>query len=99
MFIGSNSYFAFGSVARGDASPVRVGQDTKIGENTVLETNPIGADLAFPLSVNIGNNVNIEHSCHISSSIIDDDAHVGHKTVIQEGCQLERGYRFDKIGA
>lgn len=36
VFIGKNSYFAFGSVARGDANPVRVGEDTKIGENTIL---------------------------------------------------------------
>ncbi len=88
IFIGENSYVAFGSVARGDHNPIRIGANTKIGENTVLETNPIGADQAFPLSVNIGNNVTIEHSCNLISCIVDDDVHIGHKSVIQEGCQL-----------
>lgn len=36
VFVGQNSYFAFGSVAKGDISPIRVGADTKIGQNTVL---------------------------------------------------------------
>lgn len=36
VFVGQNSYFAFGSVAKGDTSPVRVGENTKIGENTIL---------------------------------------------------------------
>jgi carbonic anhydrase/acetyltransferase-like protein (isoleucine patch superfamily) len=43
------------------------------------------------LSLNIGNNVNIEHSCNVRSCIIDDYAHVGFRTVIMEGAQLERG--------
>lgn len=36
VFVGKDSYFGFGSVARGDTSPIRVGINTKIGENTVL---------------------------------------------------------------
>ena len=31
VFVGQNSYFAFGSIARGDKNAVRVGSDTKIG--------------------------------------------------------------------
>ena len=91
IFVGPNSYFGFGSVAIAMNNPIRVGANSKIGEGTVLETNPIGADLAYPLSVNIGNNVNIEHSCHLMSCIVDDDVHIGHKSVVMEGCQLERG--------
>lgn len=36
VFVGQNSYFAFGSIAKGDANAIRVGANTKIGENTVL---------------------------------------------------------------
>jgi carbonic anhydrase/acetyltransferase-like protein (isoleucine patch superfamily) len=43
------------------------------------------------LSLNIGNNVNIEHSCSIRSSIIDDHVHIGFRTIIMEGSQLEKG--------
>lgn len=31
VFVGKDSYFGFGSVGRGDSSPVRVGANTKIG--------------------------------------------------------------------
>ena len=31
VFIGKDSYFAFGSIAKGDYNPVRVGINTKIG--------------------------------------------------------------------
>jgi carbonic anhydrase/acetyltransferase-like protein (isoleucine patch superfamily) len=31
IFIGPNSYFGFGSVAKGDASSIRVGANSKIG--------------------------------------------------------------------
>lgn len=44
VFIGRDSYFAFGSIAKGDESPVRVGANTKIGENTILETALWGPD-------------------------------------------------------
>lgn len=36
IFVGQNSYFGFGSVANGLFHPIRVGSNTKIGENTVL---------------------------------------------------------------
>lgn len=91
VFVGQNSYFAFGSIAKGDANPIRVGANTKIGENTVLETNILGNDEAYPLSVNIGNNVNIENGCHLMSCIVDDDVHIGHRSVVMEGSQVERG--------
>lgn len=94
VFVGQGSYFGFGSVANGITHPVRVGTNSKIGENTVLETNLLGNDEAYAQSVNIGNNVNIENSCNLMSCIVDDDVHIGHRSVVMEGCQLERGYSF-----
>lgn len=91
VFVGPSSYFGFGSVASGVHSAIRIGANTKVGDNTTLETNPMGADLAYPTSLNIGNNVNIEHSCNLMSCIVDDDVHIGHKSVVMEGSQLERG--------
>ena len=43
------------------------------------------------MSVNVGNNVNIENNCHLVSCFVDDDVHIGHRSVIMEGAQLERG--------
>ena len=36
VFIARDSYFGFGSVAMGMEQPVRVGENTKIGDNSVL---------------------------------------------------------------
>jgi acetyltransferase-like isoleucine patch superfamily enzyme len=36
VFVGAGSYFGFGSLAKGDEHAIRVGTNTKIGENTVL---------------------------------------------------------------
>jgi carbonic anhydrase/acetyltransferase-like protein (isoleucine patch superfamily) len=35
------------------------------------------------VDINIGNNVRIEHNCHLMSCIIDDNVHIGFKSVIQ----------------
>lgn len=91
VFVGQSSYFGFGTVARGDINPVRVGSNTKVGDNTVLESTHWGPDQAYALSTNIANNVNIEHSCALMSCLVDDDVHIGHRTVVMEGAQLERG--------
>jgi carbonic anhydrase/acetyltransferase-like protein (isoleucine patch superfamily) len=91
VFVAKDSYFGFGSVAQGIDHAVRVGENTKIGDNTVLESVQWAPEEAFPLSLNIGNNVNIEHSCNIRSSIIDDNVHIGFRSVVMEGAQLERG--------
>lgn len=91
VFIGPNSYIGFGTIIKGEKTPIRIGSDSKIGDNAVLETNLLGNDEAYPLSVNIGNNVNVEQGCHLMSCIVDDDAHIGFKSVIGEGTQIERG--------
>ena len=81
----------FGAVVDGLFNPVRVGANTKIGDHSTVQSAFWVPDDAFPLSTTIGNNVNIEHSCNITNAIIDDDAHIGFKTVIMEGAQIERG--------
>lgn len=98
VYIARNSYIGFGSVANGVSHAVRIGADTKIGDNTVVQPFHYVPDNAFSPSVNIGklllmkgNNVNIEHNCCLSSCYIDDNVHVGFKSVIAEGAQLERG--------
>lgn len=59
VFVANDSYFGFGSVAQGIDYPIRIGLNTKIGDNTVIESVQWAPEEAFPLSVNIGNNVNI----------------------------------------
>lgn len=57
--IARDSYVGFGAVVDGLYNPVRVGANTKIGDNTTVQSSFWVPDDAFPLSTTIGNNVNI----------------------------------------
>lgn len=89
--LAQDSYIGFGAVVDGLSNPVRVGANTKIGDNSTVQSAFWVPDEAFPLSTTIGNNVNIEHSCNITNAIIDDDVHIGFRSVVMEGAQIERG--------
>ena len=91
VYAASNTVISFGATVKADNHAVRIGKNTSIGENCVLECADLIPDEAFPNSLNIGNNVRIEHSCHLFSCIVDDNVHIGFKSVIGEGAQLERG--------
>jgi len=39
----------------------------------------------------LGNNVEIEHNCTLTSCLIDDNVTVGFKSIVSEGAVLERG--------
>lgn len=54
VYAGRNTYFGFGSVAQGGYNPVRIGANTKIGDNTVLDTAYFVPSEAFSPSLNIG---------------------------------------------
>lgn len=86
--IARNSYVGFGAVVDGLYNPVRIGTNTKIGDNSTIQSAFWVPEEAFPLSTTIGNDVNIEHSCNINNAIIDDDANIGFRTVIMEGAQI-----------
>jgi carbonic anhydrase/acetyltransferase-like protein (isoleucine patch superfamily) len=57
--IARESYVGFGAVVDGLYNPVRVGTNTKIGDNTTVQSAFWVPDDAFPLSTTIGNGVNI----------------------------------------
>jgi UDP-3-O-[3-hydroxymyristoyl] glucosamine N-acyltransferase len=84
-------YVGFGAVVDGLYNPVRIGANTKVGDNSTIQSAFWVPEEAFPMSTTIGNNVNIEHSCNITNAIIDDDVHIGFRTVVMEGAQIERG--------
>jgi gamma-carbonic anhydrase len=90
--LAQDTYVGFGAVVDGLFNPVRVGANTKIGDNSTIQSAFWVPDDAFPLSTTIGNHVNIEHSCNITNAIIDDHVHIGFRSVVMEGAQIERGY-------
>ena len=86
-----DGYVGFGAVVDGLFNPVRIGTNTKVGANSTVQSAFWVPDDAFPLSTTIGNNVTIEHSCTITNAIIDDNAHIGFRSTVMEGAQIERG--------
>lgn len=90
VLIGVETIVWYGAVIRGDMNQVRIGNNSVIGENTVIHTAgslPTG----LPAVVEIGQFVNIANGCTLYSCSIDDNCHVGFKTVILEGSRLEKG--------
>jgi carbonic anhydrase/acetyltransferase-like protein (isoleucine patch superfamily) len=54
VYAASNTVISFGATLKGDNYPVRIGKNTSIGENCVLECSDAVPDEAFPNSLNIG---------------------------------------------
>lgn len=82
VFFARDGYVGFGAVVDGLANPVRIGANTKVGDNSTVQSAFWVPDDAFPLSTTIGNNVNIDHSCNITNAIIDDGVTIGFRSVV-----------------
>jgi carbonic anhydrase/acetyltransferase-like protein (isoleucine patch superfamily) len=71
----------FGTVARGDIEPIRVGARSNVQENCVLHT-----DKGFPLS--IGENCTIGHSAIIHGCTIGDNTLIGMGATVLNGARI-----------
>lgn len=80
--LAQDTYVGFGAIVDGLFNPVRIGANTKVGDNSTVQSAFWVPDDAFPTSTTIGNNVTIEHTCNITNAIIDDDVHIGAKSVV-----------------
>ena len=80
----------YGAVLRAEINTIRIGHFSSIGDGTVIYST-VSLPVGVPPSVNIGKNVAIGDNWSIFSSIIDDEAKIGTKTVISEGWVVERG--------
>lgn len=90
VIIGNETSVWYGAVIRGDTNAVRIGNNSTIGDNTVIHTAS-SLPTGIPASVNIGNFVNVQNNCTLYSCTIDDECLIGFKSVILEGVKIERG--------
>ena len=81
VYISTGSSIWYNVVVRGEINAVRIGQNTTVGDQTVIHT-AASLPTGIPASVNIGKNVIIQSNCSIYSATIDDDAFIGSKSVI-----------------
>ena len=77
------------STLRADMSPIRIGENTIIGDNVSLHT--LELNKLVPGSIDIGSNVYIGDKATLRCCIIDDGAYIGEGSFIAEGAIVQRG--------
>ncbi len=91
--IGKNSGIWYGCILRGDVTPIIIGDNTNIQDNSVLHgTRPHHAqnktgDKGAPVIV--GNNVTIGHKAIIHACIIEDNAFIGMGSIVMDLARVE----------
>mmetsp|Transcript_10476 Transcript_10476/g.15680 ORF Transcript_10476/g.15680 Transcript_10476/m.15680 type:complete len:225 (+) Transcript_10476:959-1633(+) len=90
VMVGNNCSVWYGSVLRGDASPIRIGDNVFIGENTTM-TTVSNLPEGIPNSTNIADYVIIEDNVTLISCLVDSYVRIGRGAVVQPGAKLERG--------
>lgn len=77
------------SILRADLAPIRIGDDTIVGDNVVFYTTELHQ--LIPGSIDIGSNVLIGDRAVLKSCIVDDGAYIGEGSFIAEGAIVQRG--------
>ena len=76
----------FGSVLRGDLSPIFVGAYTNIQDGAVVHVSG-----RIPEGTRIGANVTIGHMCMIHACVLEDGSFIGMKACVMDGAVVETG--------
>lgn len=76
------------STLRANASPIRIGEGTIIGDNVTMHTLDLHKEV--PGSIDIGSNVYIGDKATLKCCIIDDGAYIGEGSFIGEGAIIQR---------
>jgi carbonic anhydrase/acetyltransferase-like protein (isoleucine patch superfamily) len=82
VVIGTNSSVWPNAVIRGDSNTVRIGENTNIQDNVVIDAKKSG-------SVELGNNVSIGHGAILHG------CHIGHNTIIGMGAIIMEKVSID----
>jgi carbonic anhydrase/acetyltransferase-like protein (isoleucine patch superfamily) len=100
VVIGERSSIWFGTVVRGDESPIRIGRETNVQDTCVLHT---GADSPLVIGdrVSVGHMV-ILHGCEVREgaligmgSIVMDGAVIGRNCIVAAGSLVTANSRID----
>jgi carbonic anhydrase/acetyltransferase-like protein (isoleucine patch superfamily) len=83
VVIGENSSLWFGTVARGDVFPIRIGARTNVQDNAVIHVTGGKA------STTIGNDVTIGHMALVHGCTIGDRCLVGMGSIVLDGAIIE----------
>eukprot|EP01090_Pellita_catalonica_P000423 TRINITY_DN10293_c0_g1_i1.p1 TRINITY_DN10293_c0_g1~~TRINITY_DN10293_c0_g1_i1.p1 ORF type:complete len:234 (+),score=30.09 TRINITY_DN10293_c0_g1_i1:76-777(+) len=88
--IGKGSCIWYGSVLRGDSNDITVGENTSIGNRTVIHVAAGSIETpAYPTI--IGNDVLIGDGALIHACTIEDGCHIGSGALIMDGAIVRKG--------
>lgn len=79
-----NANVWYGAVIRGDAGPMKIGENSNVQDNCVLHSN-IGQPTL------IGKNVTIGHSAVVHGAIIEDNVMIGMNSTVLDGAVIGQG--------
>ena len=71
----------YGAVLRGDTNKIRVGANTNIRDNVVVQVSKESGD-GFPTSTTIGSFVSVLDGAVLSSCVVEDNCIIGQRAVV-----------------
>jgi carbonic anhydrase/acetyltransferase-like protein (isoleucine patch superfamily) len=83
--IGDESSIWYGTVARGDVMPIRIGARTSLQDNTVIHVT------GGRFGTTIGSDCTVGHGAIIHACIVEDLCLIGMGSVILDGARIGRG--------
>eukprot|EP01132_Coremiostelium_polycephalum_P002945 gene2945-3676_t len=86
--IGHNSSVWYNSVLRGDVNSIEIGNETIIGDRTVVHVSSQGPK--GPLPTVVGNRVYVGPGCILHACVIGDHAYVGAGSIVYDGAVVEK---------
>ncbi len=85
--IGKRSCLWYGAVVRGDVNYVTIGEETSIGDGSLVHVAKLGGDIPTI----IGNRVSIGPKAVIHACTLEDGAQIGSGSVVLNGAAVGRG--------
>ena len=79
----------YGAVLRGDTNKIRVGANTNIRDNVVVQVSRESGD-GFPTSTSIGSFVSVLDGAVLSSCVVEDYCIIGQRAVVLDGALIEK---------
>lgn len=81
--LGRGSSVWYNAVIRGDAAPIRIGENTNIQDNAVLHTSA-------GMSLSLGNGVSVGHGAILHGCTVEDNVLVGMGAIVLDGAVIGR---------
>ncbi len=85
--IGKRSCLWYGAIVRGDVNYVRIGEETSVGDGSIIHVAKLGGDIPTI----IGNRVSIGPKAAIHACTLEDDVQICSGSIVLNGAVVGRG--------